>query len=501
MTNRMRYFIGSFALLLAASLSLYVYTAVVADEITPEESEYRFVALPCWFDADWTATIRCGELTTPAASGAFRLPVVILKDESAQSRPDPVVYLQGGPGAGAELHRDGIKKWLSWMRYASLGRDIILVDTRGTGRSSPALVCEEYNRENQKVLRENTLLADELAASVDVTRRCFDSASARHAALNYHNLSTQHSARDIRALMQQLNYAEWNILGVSYGTRLALEIARQEIAEPHAQKLKSMVLDSVYPAGFGGVQTWPQVLDTAIQTFFRACRAQAECMAALGTSSVRVEQAFMDTLQRLREHPMELSIRRWDGEVPVRLLLNDHRFLSATFAATYDPRDSMKIAEAIQGVASRREALVKPLIEPFINRSMSSDFNSLTFTAIDCADNPLLPETEYLASVAQYPLLQDYTRDQWRYQLCHGLPTEQPLALSPPAVPTLILAGALDPVTPVDWAKAVSAVWSRVQLHVREKVAHSVLGSEACLLHQLGAYYDNPEAAFIGCEE
>lgn len=493
----MAFIVLLFVLLLAA----YVYTNVDVSDAPIEQNKYKFIAVPCWFDADWTADIRCGELHTPAESGAFRLPVVILADETTARRRDAILYLQGGPGAGAGLHAEGIKSWLSWMRYAALGRDLILIDTRGTGRSSPALVCAEYNQTNQQMLRENISLTQELATGFAIARRCFDAATARNPALDYRHFSTQQSARDIRALMGLLDYREWNILGVSYGTRLALEISRQETLLPQTNRLKAMVLDSIYPAGFGGVQTWPQVLDEALHKFFTGCDAMPECKRALGVSADSTALLFMSALARLREAPIELTIRRWDGEAPVNFLLNDHRFLSAAFAATYTPHDWLTIASAIHAVAERDSKELKPLIEPFVNRSMSGDFNSLTFTAVDCADNPVLNEQDYLDGVNRYPLMQRYTRDQWRYQLCHHLATQNPLQRQRPAVPSLILAGEFDPITPLVWAQSVHAEWGSTQLHISKNVAHSVLGTNACLLQALVYFYDTPDDDFKGCLE
>src|SRR5690606_11688302 len=151
----------------------------------------------------------------------------------------------------------------------NIKRDLILTDPRGTGRSRPALVCAEYNRANQQLFKQNKSLGEELAESFSVTSQCFSDAGKNNPALDYRHFGTQLSAQDIRALMAELDYAQWNIIGVSYGTRLALEIARQEQFLPQTVKLKSMVLDSIYPAGFGGVQTWPQVLDDAVQSFLK----------------------------------------------------------------------------------------------------------------------------------------------------------------------------------------------------------------------------------------
>jgi pimeloyl-ACP methyl ester carboxylesterase len=344
-------------------------------------------------------------------------------------------------------------------------------------------------------------LDDELAQGYEVGALCFASSAQANPQLDYRNFSTQKSAQDVRALMAQLNYPSWNILGVSYGTRLALEIAAQEQQAPQAVKLKSMVLDSVYPAGFGGVQTWPQVLDEGMQQFFKGCSAQQKCIDKLDSSGLSLEQLFMQTLHSLQANPIALTIKRWDGEAPVNFVVNDHRFLSATFAAVYNPDDWPTIIEALNAVAVQQSHLLIPLIEPYINNAMTSDFNSLTFTAVDCADNPVRSERDYMAALAQYPLLQEYTKNQWRYQLCHRLPSETPLVQSTPQLPTLLLAGALDPITPVTWAQAVNKQWPYSQLRVRKKLAHSVLSSDVCLLEHLDVFFDQPELRFTACAE
>lgn len=497
-------------LLLLSSLLVgyffYANSIAIEQEIkTAEQNRYHFIKTPCWFDADWKTSITCGELHTPEVNGKFVLPVVILHKDEGQVRADPVVYLQGGPGASARLHTDGIKHWLSWMRFTNLQRDLILVDTRGTGRSKPALVCAEYNRFNQQLLKKNISLPDELAQGFDVTLSCFKGAAKSIAALDYRNFSTQKSAQDIRALMAELPYSEWNILGVSYGTRLALEIANQEQQFPQAVKLKSMILDSVYPAGFGGVQTWPEVLDDGLRHFFEGCAVQQECIGKLENSATSaqqfIEQQFLTTLKALQNQPLNLTIPRWDGEAPVAFVVNDHRFLSASFAAVYNPADWEKIIDGMIGVRERRSNMLKPLIEPYLNQSMSSDFNSLTFTAVDCADNPVQPEADFIAELARYPMLQEYTRDQWRYQLCHQLPGESPLLAVEPKIPTMMLSGVLDPITPVSWAKILHRQWPHTQLRVREKVAHAVLSSDICLLENLDNYFDHPQEKFVVCPE
>ena len=70
---------------------------------------YQIISQPCWFQYPQEKVIECGELRTPVSSGAFILPFVVIRDESSDHQPDPVVYLRGGPGASMELNTDGIE--------------------------------------------------------------------------------------------------------------------------------------------------------------------------------------------------------------------------------------------------------------------------------------------------------------------------------------------------------------------------------------------------------
>lgn len=486
---------------------------------------YRFVARACWFEADWQASIRCGELHTPKAQGGFVLPVVIIANSLGQTQPDPVVYLTGGPGASVRLHSEGIKEWLAWMSYAALGRDLILMDPRGTGFSRPQLQCEAFNRFNQRLLQLHFSLADELEQQYRIGENCFAALASAAEPIKPEWLSTQQSAADVRGLMAQLHYEAWNILGVSYGTRLALEVAHQEQQQPQPHRLRAMVLDSLYPAGYGGVQTWPPVLDDAFAQFFQGCSAQPECSAPLAQTALtpaQLREQFMAALALLAARPQTLSVRRWDGEAPITFVVNGHRFLSASFAAIYQAEAWPTITRALAAVARLHAAAgavqalsvaaaennLKALVEPYLNNSLSGDFNSLAFMAVDCADNPLGSEPDYAALIARYPLFAAYTQDQWRYQACHFLTpaTAQSsrsgvLQLHEPRVPTLMLSGALDPITPLSWAGDLQQMWPQLQWHVEPQAAHSVLSGEPCLLVALKDFFDNPEQPFAGCEQ
>jgi len=498
------------ALAVALISGLYHWQTRVLAEDSGQDSQYRLLKTSCPFQVPWRKTIRCGQLITPQSSGAFHLPFVVIEDDSVEHRTDPLVYLTGGPGVSARLSGDGISDWLHWLEYANLGRDLILMDPRGTGGAKPALLCAAYNRFHWQLFRLNLPLAEELEQDMLTAQHCFDALSQSKTPITPQDFGTELSAQDIRALIALLGKTQWNLLGVSYGTRLALEVARQEgDAGVAAQgligpQLRSIVLDSVYPAGEGGVQTWPQVLDDAFARFFSDCNKYPECSGPLkGLSQKTLEQIFFSLLQQLDTSPLQVTVARTDGEAPVTLLVNGHRFLSASFAAIYHPDEWPRITSAIAGALRGRSETLKPLITPYINNSLTPDFNSLAFMAVDCADNPVASAAEYVAAVARYARFADYTRDQWRYQICRSfypLKPAQGLKLSEPKVPVLMLNGELDPITPVVWARVLHQRWPSMQLLELPGVGHGVLGESPCVLGELRRYLDNPEQQFdVNC--
>lgn len=496
--------IGLFCLALA---TYWGYQQIVVQEsldqeLAKKQETYQLIKKQCWFKVDWQKTVKCFHLKTPQSTGEFYLPVVIIKDDSIDHRQDPVVYLQGGPGLGASLDQESINKWLNWLTVAGLNRDLILMDPRGTGLSLPKLNCSDKGQQ-AKLWKENILLADELKINNQSMMNCFNSLEKHYSALSVKNFSTQDSARDLISLMQQLNYPDWNILGVSYGTRLALEIEQQLKTIP-ASGLKAMVLDSVYPAGFGGVQTWPQVLDSAMSGFFEGCLQQADCKQLVKNSG-QLKEELLTALQQLKSNPINMTVKRWDGEAPIYFVVNDHRFVSAIFAAIYDPRDWLDIVQAIHAVNQQsgliQEKTLKKLIEPYLNRNLNSQFNSLAFTAVDCADNAMGSEQDYLQSLIDFSLMAEYTKDQWQNQLCHQLSVNHYLNSHTPQVPVLILSGKNDPVTPSAWAITMHQQWKNSQLVLRKDLAHSVLSTDICLLENLHRFFDEPGKEFGYCSD
>ena len=494
-----------FALILGSTLAVALilggWWAPAGDEAARERpstdstasGDYQLTFVPCEFETPWRADIRCARLHTPAYRQGqpqlqFELPVVIIRAPSQNRRPDPVFYLQGGPGAPARLDKEGVEGWLAWLNYGNFQRDLVLMDRRGTGRSKPALDCPEYRDYHRHILNRDLDREQHKQSATGILQGCYQRL-AEQGKFDIKAFGTRANARDALALMQQLDYPAWNLLGVSYGSRLALAIARQ----PEARgRVRSLVLDSVYPADQGGMLTWPRVMTQGLERFLSWCsREPGRCPSGGRDLNAELDRA----LARLAKESLTLNVNLWRERRPARLLVNDQRFLSAVFSAVYSEHRWHQIPAALEAL---REGDLEPLtrlFEPKINQALDGNTSSLAFMAVDCRDHPLGSAEEYQAQLQKYPRFRPYLEPLWAQQSCQWLGAgEQPLPQELPTdIPALLLAGALDPITPADWARQLESRWPNSQLHWIADTGHSVLGSRPQLQAQLHHFFDNPD--------
>lgn len=202
------------------------------------------------------ADAECGLLNVPedrtlpmAEGNVVVLPVVVFQATTVSPQPDPVVLLAGGPGgSGIDQYAHSGAGLSGWVQALNEQRDVILLDTRGTGTAQPSLACRDDELDTNGSLAALYLQFE--TTDDPVTERALldqayaDCAASRRAAgVDLDQYDTPTVARDLGDLRQALGISRWNVYGVSAGTTVALELLRQQ---PGGQR--SVMLDSTYPA-------------------------------------------------------------------------------------------------------------------------------------------------------------------------------------------------------------------------------------------------------------
>ena len=208
---------------------------------------------------------------------------VVLKSFSESPLPDPMMYLSGGPGGSTLSNITWMSQvWEDVRQY----RDVILFDQRGT-KYSNRLNCDPYrfgfnyllenDAEFQDLWEEIQSLTDEdslpKAVLQIVYQACAD--GLIEAGIDITQYNSANSVKDIFALVNALGYDEVNLVGISYGTRLALTAMRD-----HPQQIRSVVIDSVYPPEINGIEWFPRQADEQINRIVTTCENDRECNRA-----------------------------------------------------------------------------------------------------------------------------------------------------------------------------------------------------------------------------
>jgi pimeloyl-ACP methyl ester carboxylesterase len=231
----------------------------------------------------------------------------ILKSLAENPRPDPILFLSGGPGNSA-LYPDGFVELAARFGPMRETRDIILFDQRGVGMSVPALECSalpiiEDEGRKAELLAEYTARTgvdpnEDNQGTVDCVIGLWDQG------VELSNFTSAASAADtvdlMRALAAAHGYEGYNLYGISYGTRLAETIMRDY---PTFDLVRTITFDSVFPRPVGEFDAAYYIgKHEMFEYVFQACAADAGCNEAYPDLAVR----FTALVEKLNASPLKL---------------------------------------------------------------------------------------------------------------------------------------------------------------------------------------------------
>ncbi len=409
-------------------------------------------------NADNGAAFYGAECTTISATtqGSKHIAALNVLRVRALSHPttDPLVVITGGPGTSAvSLAR----QYLGFFTEVQKSRDIVFIDQRGTGKSEP-FECAQANN-----LDTNQPAATLLAQTQAALRQCAQTQP------NLNAISTTQAAWDIEQVRKALGYTQLNLWGSSYGTRVAQEYQRLFPASS-----RTIIIDGVAPAIIALPTYAEQDASQALSALFNACAAQPACHGAFGDLPQRWQQ-LMQSLQlqprsKSLQHPRTQSLTTMD--VSAALVANWVRF--ALYNRELSALLPLAIAQATQDDFQPLANLAQTASDS-VQDSMSQGMH----TAILCGEDQHAPRIEHpqSGSVLAMPFgaLNDLR------PVCSAMPTPllppQPLfeAINS-AVPSLVLSGQFDPVTPAFWGDWASQKLTNSQHWIIEGGHHGVSG-------------------------
>jgi pimeloyl-ACP methyl ester carboxylesterase len=463
------------SLALAAAAALAFPRPGQADDLSAERCRLATDSLPAAF-------ARCGVLTVPenpAAPDGAKVELFVARVAALTSTPkaDPLLLIAGGPGQST------VDFYLQ-MRGAFEGvrrdRDLILVDQRGTGRSSAGFGCTVPDD-----LALDTAGPDELRAFID---GCV--AQLTHDPRFY---TTSVAVRDLERVRTGLGIEQWNIYGISYGTRVAQHYLRR-----FPEHARAVVLDGVVPPALALGPDVAREAQRALDEIFARCKADGGCALRFGD----LPTEFAALLARLEAAPIGSPARTGAappesgspaspvpfGAQELRALV---RFMS--YSGTTVALLPVLLHEAYTGnyepLVSQASTLLRGLPES-LSFAMS---NSVVCTE----DVPYLPSDVGADLAATY--LGTTILDSLNL-ICSRWPAGEIDADFKTPVssdkPVLLLSGSNDPITPPDYAQTVAATLSNSAQLVGQGQGHGLLPI-GCVPRLIAKFLDDPNPAAL----
>ena len=397
------------------------------------------------------------------------LRLALIKSEAVAADRDLVVYLAGGPGQSA------IDTWPQMAAALAPLRKhhhILLLDQRGTGGSN-ALTCKPDSEQGAN--------ADRLDPEGirKTTRECLATVSAKADPRYY---TTSNAVADLEAVRQALGAPAFDLVGVSYGTRMA-----QQYTMRKPEGVRSIVLDSVAPnelilgADFAGN------LENALQQQFALCTRTPACAKAFPdpyASLLRLRDA-------LRAKPEIQAYRDPVTFAAAQKRLNEYSLAGLVRIFAYTPETAallpLSIAEGLRGnyapLAGQSQLLTGDLAD------LSESGMQMSVICSEDADL-LAPRPEDANTLLGNALI-DAIRAQCEVWP-HGTRPADFHAPLKTDKPVLVLEGELDPVTPPRYGEQVVKNLGNARLLVAKGQGHNVIG-RGCLPKLVGDFVDKLE--------
>jgi pimeloyl-ACP methyl ester carboxylesterase len=393
------------------------------------------------------------------------LNIVVLPALSNDPKPDPLFFLAGGPGQGAAQMAKPLREL---FRQILTDRDIVLVDQRGTGKSNP-LDCLDPD-DSLKALQAS----DEVA--IERLKACMTGYDA-----DLRLYTTTIAMDDLDDVRAHLGYETINIYGGSYGTRAGLVYMRQ-----HGDRVRAAVLDGVAPTNMRLPLFFARDMQRAFDLLIADCEKDAACSQAYPNLGARARAL----VQRLDQTPPLVPIvhprtgERGEFRMTPRLLTNIFA------AALYQP-------------------LAASLIPALVERAEQNDFQGvLALAGLNDGGEPNMSIGMQLSVICSEDAPR-VTADDWtthtegtmfgpyvmrvQQEGCAMWPRGtvdasfyEPVRSS---IPTLILSGEIDPVTPPIWGEEVAKTLTNARHIVIPGTGHTA-GGTGCGRRLIKAFVD-----------
>lgn len=412
-------------------------------------------------------------------SRIIRFPVYYFKSRNPRPKPDPIVYTVGGPGSSTMPSA----QYMKFYKYLD-DRDFILVEQRGTPFAEPSLDCPEWSQASfigKEIEDEKVRDSLEMAAA----HACRERLLSTGIDLNgYHTIEI---AADIHDLITALKIKEYNLLTISYSTKIA-----QVLLRDYPEGIRSVVMDSPLPLEVNYEEESISNLYSAMDRMFADCNENPDCATAYPNLKAR----FYAFLRHTTKNPIRIELSAKEPRKPEVFHLKGEDFISVfTKAGTSEipeiPLQMNKLLEGDYGV-------IKDYLESA--RAGPGDGSGIGMRlCVWCAEElPFVSNAGIRKEIRRFPETQGLTPVVFSKDICKiwnvrkmAKRENRPVRSD---IPVLLINGSYDNETPPHWAAAMKENLTQSYHLVFPGWSHTptTYWSNTCGMEAAREFFNNP---------
>ncbi len=467
-------------------LAFFTVRGQAGMQLVSETGEAGLRPVECWFDVsdNWPVT-ECYYMQVPESHGqpdsrVISFPVIVFRSDSLLSSEAPLLHLGAG-GPGAAMYLDSAESvQVIWEYHDEMsvrqGRDLYVMDPRGTGLAQPLLTCDTFVDNVTVRLGENLTLEEEWARADQDYYDCIDRFLAEGVDLSsYNSLSI---ANDVELLRRAAGVDRWVLLGVSYGATYA-----QIIANEFPDTVEAMILDSATFPGLKPDHNFVERTLAPYEAIYHYCDIDEGCLKPLEDFKSR----FWWVYHRLQKNPIIVSLDNPSGDGSIRVVINGERFLAAILEGTYGESIFREVPQIVIELEQGDTTTLEPYLVDHVAFLLDRSFGDVSSNTHFCFETKPFTDFDGMKRRAK-ALPPGYIRESalrsldWpdycqRMQVLGGDARVAETVTTD--IPALFLHGRLDTITPLDAVLHLKEHFRQSELVVFER-SHDVLGSEAC---------------------
>lgn len=412
----------------------------------------------------------------------IKLPVYIFKSRNKNPKKDPIIYTVGGPGSSTMRSA----QYMKYYQYLD-DRDFILFEQRGTQFAQPSLDCPEWAEAIYiSNLPETTKMqSDSLLENAAI--RCRDRLITKGIDVNQYH--TNAIAADIEDLRNVLKLKSYNLLTISYSTKIA-----QVLLRDYPKPIRSVVMDSPLPLEVNydeeSVENLLEVIDKLLST----CAADAVCAEKYPD----LKNKFFQYLRDKTENPLLVEVTNPNTGKPTTFSLQGNDLI--TVFTISNSNNVGSVPYEIQKLLKNDLSSVKAQLTNLLQKPTQFTGTGIGMRlSVWCAEEyPFVSQAIVTAEKTNYPEVKGLSPAVFESNTCDLWNVKPVKAIENKAikseVPILFLSGEYDNETPVKWAAQMQKNAPNSFHIIFKGWKHTVTTnwSNPCGMAVANAFFNNP---------